>query len=175
MRVSRPAAVIRTLPTSTNLLPSRTFSRVSVANPRLTSPAIVLTQNPCAMSDACEAPFQANAHEQSQRAALFGYCSEAYRRFRCRLPQCQPVSCNSLLFGGGVFFPLQLSNAPRRWMRVGVQLLGNCPLQAVIVSAYWPTSSSTNLANQASRPIRLEMLTLSSSAACHVGCRESCN
>jgi hypothetical protein len=48
--------VIRTMQTSTSLLPAQTFSRVRVASPRLTSPAIMLTQNPCAMSHACEAP-----------------------------------------------------------------------------------------------------------------------
>jgi hypothetical protein len=58
VRVSRPAAVIRNMPTSTNLQPARTFSHVTVASPRRTSPAIMLTQNPCAMSHACEAPLR---------------------------------------------------------------------------------------------------------------------
>jgi hypothetical protein len=49
---------MRMLPTLTNLLPVRTFSRVKVASPRLMSPAIMLMQNPCAMSDACEVPLR---------------------------------------------------------------------------------------------------------------------
>jgi hypothetical protein len=56
MRAFRPAVVIRTLPTSINLLPARTFSRVRLASPLLTKPTIMLTQKPCAMSSVCEAP-----------------------------------------------------------------------------------------------------------------------
>jgi hypothetical protein len=58
VRTLRPAAVMRTLPTVTNLLPARTFSRVKVANPRLISPAIMLMQNPCAISHVCEEPLR---------------------------------------------------------------------------------------------------------------------
>ncbi len=55
-RASRPAAVIRTLATSTNLAPAQTFSRVIVASPFSTRPAIMLERKPGALSNVCEAP-----------------------------------------------------------------------------------------------------------------------
>ena len=55
-RAPRPAAVIRTLETSTNLAPAQTFSRVIVASPFSTRPTIMLERKPDALSNVCEAP-----------------------------------------------------------------------------------------------------------------------
>jgi hypothetical protein len=55
-RMSRPAAVIRTLATSTILPLTRIFSTVRVTRPRLTSPLIMAPPKPCAIKNGRVAP-----------------------------------------------------------------------------------------------------------------------